>query len=135
MLEKEMTKALKVKLKFMPVTITDIETGSTEVGVPDLHFRTNIHDIWIEEKEIKRWPLKSSTLIRPRYRPGQFRWLKKQQELGGKSLLLLTYKKDWYMLNVIKKEYTKKEFCELNLMPKNINRLEPIDLLHILNSV
>jgi len=130
-----MKNELKKKLKFMPVKITDIETGGTEVGVPDLHIRTNHIDIWMESKKIDRMPLRKNSTITIKYRPGQYKWLKEYQKLGGVSVLAITYGHEWFMLTDIRKKYTVDELYELSQIPRNIDKIDAIDMLVLLNNL
>lgn len=62
-----------------------IETGNTELAVPDLYFRLCSKTGWIEMKYIK-WPKRKNTLIRPKWRPGQFQWIIQHNRFTSKKV-------------------------------------------------
>ena len=123
MLEKDMLKSVKQKTLGQRIQITNIETGGVSVGVPDWFIRTEYNDIWMEAKEIKRWPVRDNTTIKISFRPGQYNWLKRHQELGGNSLLIVTYKYWWYLFKDIKRAYTKEEMNTLSLIPQDFKNM------------
>ena len=135
MLETLMSRAFKHKLKAMPINIDNIESGGTGVGKPDLYCRTGYHDIWIELKELKRWPMNPQITLKPDWRPGQLNWIRKHQKLGGKVLVMITYKNDWYLLKEIRKEYTQKEIYKWSLIQQNFKLIKDYRLLNILNTI
>ena len=130
-----MAKKFKTKIKHEPVHFFRIETGATIVGVPDWYLRSKWKDIWIEAKEIKRWPVKPTTRITIPFRPGQYNWIVKHQEFCGKVLLAVTYKDKWYFFYDIRLNYTQKEFEFLNILPDEFNNITGHDLLTLLNSL
>jgi len=135
MLETEMKNGLKKLLQFQPIQIVDIETGGTEVGVADLAIRTDKLDIWMESKEIKRWPVREDTKIIPAYRPGQYRFLRDYQRLNGVSVLSMTYKDMWFMVTNIKKEYTKDELAYYSFVPMDLLEQDPRFVMKLFNNL
>ena len=138
MLEKIMLKELRNKLTNFPVEITNIETGSVSVGVPDWYVRTQWRSVWIEAKEIKRMPVKSSTTIKIDFRAGQWPWILKHKRLGETVLLACTFKDTWFLLNDIRKEYSVSELSNLSLFPpmtftKSKYYVRDYELMNILN--
>lgn len=132
MLEKEMRKVLFRYLKGAPLKIRRIESGDTELGIPDLHVRTEVKDIWIELKQLSSLPIKGN--IKIPWRPGQRKWIMDHQELGGTSFLLLTIGTSWFMYSNIKEEYTREELYTLSLIPMNITSLSKYTFIARLNS-
>lgn len=134
MIETEMVRTLKSKLKGLPIKIHKIESGSTEVGFPDWYIRTMCIDIWIEAKELKRWPVRESTRIKIPYRPGQFNWIMQHKKLHGKAMLIVTYKNEWYLFSDIRLDYTQREFNFLSLIHRNLDTTSKYKLITILNN-
>ena len=78
------------------INITRIETGATAVGVPDLHIRTKDNDVWVELKQVNDpIPHYDNGVIKIPFRAGQFRWIKRHREMGGKVLLIVTKEAGW----------------------------------------
>lgn len=134
MIETKMVQTLKSKLVGLPIKIHKIESGSTEVGFPDWYIRTMCTDIWIEAKELKRWPVRESTKIIIPFGPGQFNWIMQHKKLHGKVMLIVTYKNEWYLFNDVRLDYTQREFQLLTLIPPQLNAISKYKLITILNS-
>ncbi len=134
MIETKMAQTFKKKLKDMPVNFHKIESGSTEVGFPDWYLRTEWIDLWIEAKELKRWPTRASTRIIISYRPGQYNWIMQHRKLGGKVLLIVTYKDRWHLFHDIRLDYTIKEFEFLSLIPTDLKMISKYKLINIMNA-
>lgn len=135
MLEKLMFKQFKNKLKTMPIVVERIESGQTKIGIPDIHCRTAYHDVWIESKEIKRWPMNPQITLKPDWRPGQLNWIRAHTKLGGKVLVMITYKNKWFLLKEIRKEYSQKEIYTWSLIPQDMYSIKDYKLLNILNEI
>lgn len=135
MLETPMFKEFNTKLKSMPIIIEKIESGSTTIGLPDIHCRTAYQDIWIESKELKRWPKNPQITLKPDWRPGQLKWLRAYKNLGGAALVMITYHNQWFLINEIKKEYSQKEIVQLSIIPQDFNLIKDYKLLNILNEI
>lgn len=90
-------KKLSYYFKFLRV-----ETGSTEIGVPDLYYYSkkyyNVHG-WIE--------LKQTTNGKIRYQPGQLNNLKKMKTQGIKVFLLFFWNDRFFLTDQFEKDYTK----------------------------
>ena len=84
MTETEIRKMFVRRFKSI-ANITRVETGVTELGVPDLYVRTRRHDIWIELK-IATGPRQSMKVT---YRAGQREWATKHKEKAGLVCLLV----------------------------------------------
>lgn len=129
-----MAQQLKKKLLRLGVGIHKIETGSTEIGIPDLHVRTHRHDLWIELKEIKAWPKRVSTTIKPAWRPGQLFWIRNHQSRSGNAFVCITYQNDWYLLKECKQEYNQYELGQLSLIDRDIKKINAETLLCVLDN-
>lgn len=119
----------------MPVNIDNIESGGTGAGKPDMYFRTEVHDLWIELKELKRWPKNPQITLKPDWRPGQISWISKHKRRGGKVLLMVTYHNQWFLLKEIKKEYSQKEIFQLSLIPQDFKAINDYQLLKVMNTI
>lgn len=84
MTETKMRKAFVRRFDFV-ANISRIETGVTELGVPDLYVRTKQHDIWVELK-IATGPADNMKVA---YRAGQQEWAAKHKEKAGLVCLLV----------------------------------------------
>lgn len=135
MLETPMFKEFRNKLKTMPIVVEKIESGSTTIGLPDIHCRTAYHDLWIESKELKRWPKNPQITLKPDWRPGQLNWINSYKKLGGKVFLMITYHNQWFLLKIIEKEYTQKEICKWSFIPQDFKLIKDYQLLNILNDI
>lgn len=133
MQETKMARELKKKLVPLRCGVHKIETGSTEIGIPDLHIRTHRHDIWIELKEIKVWPKRFSTKIKPAWRPGQIHWIREHQRRSGNAFLCMSHKDEWFLFKDAKAEYDQRELLSLSLIPLSMKMLDPEMLLYILD--
>ena len=91
MTETEIRKAF-IKRFELVANITRIETGSTEVGVPDLHVRTDKADLWIELKIATG----TAREMRVEYRAGQQRWAENHKSLLGLVCLLVYHGGSYY---------------------------------------
>jgi len=133
MLETIMAKMLKKKLLPLGINVYKIETGYTQIGIPDLYIRTFNKDIWIELKEIKYWPKRNTTNIAIPFRPGQLNWIHSHKQLGGKVYLCATYEQEWYLFDDVRATYTQSEFLSLSIIPTNLKSIESDFLVYILD--
>lgn len=138
MVETKMAQSFHKKLKSIKdvkVNFHKIESGSTEVGFPDWYLRTEWTDLWLEAKELKRWPVRESTRIKIPYRPGQYNWIIQHKKLGGRVALIITYKNRWYLFHDVRLDYTIKEFEFLTLIPHDLIGMDSYKLINLLNSI
>ncbi len=135
MLESLMLKNLKSKLKEFPCELTNIETGSVSVGVPDWYLKTMWNSVWIEAKQIEYWPKKISTTIKIKFRPGQWPWIQKHLRLQEQVLLMITHEDKWYCFKDIKKEYTQHEFETLSVIPQDFMDMPSEKIYNFLNTL
>ena len=80
--------------------------------VPDLYFKTENKEGWIELKDLKNL----TGTIRIPFRPGQLAWIQKQVRLNGTVYLFCTDENDvlWIFKNgCIKRSYDNIEFTSL----------------------
>ena len=74
-----------------------IETGTTNLGVPDLFVRTSKVSAWIELKN-EKYPLRFPYVVH--FRPGQAAWLERHYQLGGLSILgIATVEGNFFFIN------------------------------------
>ena len=100
--------------------------------VPDLYFKTEHKEGWIELKDLK----KLTGTIRIPFRPGQFAWIQKQVRLNGTVYLFCTDENDvlWVFKNgCIKRNYDQEEFTGLVLEALDMDYLNGKDLYDLLN--
>lgn len=134
MLETPMYQKFRGKIFKFKIKLCRIESGGTIIGLPDWFFRSEWRDVWIEAKQISRWPVRDNTTVKIPYRPGQFNWIKEYQKLGGAVFLIVTYKNQWYLFKDIRKEYSKFDMKNLSILPTtNWRDLEDYELMNILN--
>ncbi len=100
--------------------------------VPDLYFKTEHKEGWIELKDLK----KLTGTIRIPFRPGQFAWIQKQVRLNGTVYLFCTDENDslWIFKNgCIRRNYTQIEFNSFGYSVLNMNFMTGKDLYNLLN--
>ena len=102
MIETKMLK--KIKANNPAHKITGIESGSTELGIPDCFIQSNKGSLWVELKQKSKWPRGADT-IKPRWRPGQIKWAEDHLNHGGKWCLIIVIGETWFYTPVPKKEY------------------------------
>jgi len=101
--------------------------------VPDLYFKTEHSEGWIELKDLK----KLTGTIRIPFRPGQFAWIQKQVRLNGTVYLFCTDENDvlWIFKNdCIKRSYNQIEFTSLVHEALDMDFMSGKDLYDILNN-
>lgn len=92
MTEKNIRKCLIELAKKGGFLVQPIESGITNIGIPDLFFRTKKRDGWAELKVAVETKIGSHLIVR--MRPGQLRWLRDYATLGGRALMLLYVEPD-----------------------------------------
>jgi len=74
--------------------VVRIET-TTENGVPDIYYNLCGATGWIEDKYLRTWPKRVTTVVRlEHYTDQQRRWLFKEGQAGGRAWLLLQVGED-----------------------------------------
>jgi len=130
MKETEIYAKLRILFVRNKCLVQRIESGTTGLGIPDIFFRTNDSEGWIELKEIF-WPSKETTSIKIPFRPGQYPWLKQYTSLNGKAFLICSlYGKTnifIFLGRSIFKEYTQKEFLRKAYYIGKISKLTITD--------
>jgi hypothetical protein len=86
---------------------TAIESGSTQLGIPDAHIRTLECNSWWEVKHNPN-AFYNGKIYKPTYRPKQYDFLKEHARLGGISALLVNNDYVFYLFfnDAIQKEYS-----------------------------
>lgn len=100
--------------------------------VPDIYFKTEHKEGWIELKNLKRL----TGTIRIPFRPGQFPWIQKQVRLNGIVYLFCTMPDDFIYIfknKNIKRSYTESEFNSLANHILDIDYLNGRDMYSILD--
>lgn len=94
MTEKEMFKELKT---IQIIKFYNIETGNTELGIPDIYYRSLINDSkgWIELKIAK---VKKDRIVIP-YRPKQILFLREEYRVNSCTFTLLYLNGKYYLIN------------------------------------
>lgn len=93
MKEKNMLNYLRTcypKTKF-----TSIESPSTEPGIPDVHYKGKNWEGWIE---LKQGIITKEGFLKIIYRPGQVKWLTEYIKKGGRGLVIITVKDNWFVI-------------------------------------
>ena len=100
MLEKDMLKKLKrrIKTESINVLLQPIESGRTGLGIPDIFWKTDFNQGWIELKQV--YVTKYGKVVVP-FRPGQLPWARKYIALNGNMILLATFENTTYGKNTL----------------------------------
>lgn len=107
MKEKNILKKLKDQIG-KEIDFYSIETGSTELGIPDVYFSGDGFEGWIELKQAKL--KKYASIVKIPYRPSQQKFLRKQLKKGLSSFVLISIENRFYLLNNFDKYYKNKYF-------------------------
>jgi len=75
------------ELKKAGAHVQNVEDGLS-TGIPDLNFGLNGRDPWIECKHLSAWPVRPTTRVRFKWRPGQSIWLHRRARSGGECYML-----------------------------------------------
>ena len=111
MTEKDIFKKLKEQTK-LSLSVFSIETGVTELGVPDVYYDSLFgFEGWLELKVAKN-RLEGAFL---EYRPGQQQWLKRHKNYGLTCYTLFYFKDNYYLTNEFKDFFTGRELTENTL--------------------
>lgn len=131
--EKEIYKWLKTYNGPIKINLHRIESGGTELGIPDIYFESYNKTGWIESKRTI-WPIRETTPIKIKFQPGQLNFINNHNILTGlefsEAFLIVVdnYKRFWMVraLN-IREEYRQKEFIRVAYKLEKVS--EAIELL------
>ncbi len=128
-------------LKNEPIKLQPIESHGTGSGIPDIWFRTNTSEGWIELKEV-HYPKRKETTIKIPWRAAQLNWLKSYMQLGGHGILLVFFIDTFnthcaYVFegSNILKEYTQEQFHMLCSFSTAFTIDRSKDFFRILNNL
>ena len=69
-------------------------------SIPDLSYAANGVNGWIELKQIKNWPKKDDTLVKPdHYTAGQVSWIKKRGRMGGHCFVMVKVSNEYFIFS------------------------------------
>ena len=88
-----------------------IESTATGIGIPDGYFRTRVAEGWIELKVINFHG--QEHVVIP-FRRGQYNWLKRYADLGGRAFLFVFYvahlRQDTVCVMIFYNDYIQREY-------------------------
>lgn len=116
------------------IKLQPIESSRTSIGIPDIFFRTQENEGWIELKQIIY-----NRIISVPFRPKQLEWLREYTELGGCAILATIFQvdqQDYVSLFKdyrIKTMYSDTDFVLDSFFTFPIHRLDTALLIKTLN--
>lgn len=87
MTESKMRKALSEQYGKNHI-IQSIESGGTGIGIPDIFFRTQNKEGWIELKQVRQ---SAKGKVNIPFRPGQISWIQRYIKRNGLVILLCSF--------------------------------------------
>lgn len=103
-----------------------VETGRTELGVPDIYYEYTLFTGWIEQKYIV-WPKRKLTSIEIDWQPLQQQWLrnnvKRTKNNSRTCLAVIDNNRKIRLFSRFNKSYSQEEFLHYGQPVKNIEEI------------